>query len=295
MQARYDDGRGARATRRRRACSSGSPGSARSAARRGASSFDVAVFNPSPQPRTDVVRFALDPARWFEFRGDGGASHGAPSAGCIAGMRPPGFTVDGQPARLVAGRRHASASRLAAGAAAATLEFVATDVPAFGWRRFRLAPVRARSPRSRTTGARSPASDRARARSPTTARCACALGGRSLAGLAGVEDVGDRGDTYDFDPVDGDGAVTLERVDGAAASSTRAASSTCWCGASLRVPAALDADRARAQRGARRASSLEVEARVAPGVPRVDLDGAAREHARATIACGCCFPTGRAR
>ena len=39
------------------------------------------------------------------------------------------------------------------------------------------------------------------------------IGDRELAGLAAIEDVGDRGDTYDFDPVADDPGDHVDAVD----------------------------------------------------------------------------------
>src|SRR5438046_2423564 len=63
--------------------------------------FDVAVFNPSPHPRTDVVRFALDPTSWFEFGGDTSRTM-AVHPWLRAGIGITGYSVGGEPARLLA-------------------------------------------------------------------------------------------------------------------------------------------------------------------------------------------------
>src|SRR5262249_17465468 len=100
-------------------------------------SFDVAVFNPSPQPRTDVVRLRLVPARWITLAG-GVDPEVALHPWLRAGLAPEGYTVDGRPASLVVD--HATDRiRLLPDVPPRTLEFVASDVPAFGWRRFRVA------------------------------------------------------------------------------------------------------------------------------------------------------------
>ena len=103
--------------------------------------FDIAVFNPSPHPRTDVVRFALDPAMWLEFGGET-TRQMALHPWLLAGLTARGFTVDGQPARLIADDTPGRL-RLTPEALPQSVEFVAADVPAFGWRRFTLAPAAA--------------------------------------------------------------------------------------------------------------------------------------------------------
>ena len=106
------------------------------------------------------------------------------------------------------------------------------------------------------------------------------LAGAEYRGLLGVEDLGDRGDTYDFDPVADDPGATV--------------TATSWrrwrhpsglqglrVERTLALPRGLDAGRER-----RTAESVpvtvSVEARVAAGVSRVDLavdvENAARDH-----------------
>ncbi len=90
----------------------------------------IAVFNPSPHPRTDVVRLPLD---------------GFPTA-TSQGVHPllsknhqaRGFTLDGLPARLVPDEG-TERPRLAPDQPVHDLEFVARDVPAFGWKHLELA------------------------------------------------------------------------------------------------------------------------------------------------------------
>ena len=248
--------------------------------------FDLAVFNPSAQPRSDVVRFALAPSRWLEFRGDGGRSMAIHPL-LHADLSAEGFTVDGQPARLVADDG-TDRVRLLPERAPRTVEFVATDVPAFGWRRFRLAPGAAQ-PESEDDGRDIAVEDRA-VRVAADGTLAVELGGRSWHGLAAVEDRGDRGDSYDFDPVDGEGA----RLDDVVVRRRRHASGLehLLVRRVLSLPAALAADRR--TRGAQRARvTLDVEARLARGVPRVDLAvrlvNGARDHRLRLL-----FPTGRA-
>jgi len=64
-------------------------------------SFDLAVFNPSPHARTDVVRFAIDPPSWFEFGGDTARTMSL-HPWLRASLNTTGYTVNGAPARLIA-------------------------------------------------------------------------------------------------------------------------------------------------------------------------------------------------
>ena len=250
-----------------------------------ADAFEVAVFNPSPHPRTDVVRFALSPARWLEFRDDGGGRQMALHPLLLADLTSPGFTVDGAPARAVEDA-DTSRIRLVAERAPRSVEFVAADVPAFGWRRFRLAPGPACD--DVLDDGREIALDGASVRVADDGTLDVTLDGRTFRGLAAVEDTGDRGDTYDFDPVAGEPprleSLTVERVrhpGGIAELRTRRV---------LALPAALSDDRA--SRSAEPATVvLDVTARLVPGVARVDLrvrlDNRARDHRLRLL-----FPTG---
>ena len=61
--------------------------------------LDLAVFNPSPHTRSDVVRVPLAPARWIELRYDDGGRNMAIHPLLRADLTAEGFTVDGAPAR----------------------------------------------------------------------------------------------------------------------------------------------------------------------------------------------------
>src|SRR5262249_17378038 len=91
---------------------------------------------------------------------------------------------------------------------ARSLEFVATDVPAFGWKRVRLVPSGPH--REEVDDGHEIACDEVAVAVADDGTLTLRLGSRTWTGLAGIEDVGDRGDTYDFDPVPG--PVTLDRV-----------------------------------------------------------------------------------
>lgn len=251
-----------------------------------AETFDVAVFNPSPAARTDVVRFPLEPDTWFDFRGDRQREM-ALHPWLYARLAPVGFTVDGEPARLVDDSA-TDRVRLLPERPPQSIEFIAKDVPAFGWRRFRIAP--ADPVADLEDDGREIGGEGMRVCAADDGTFTIDLGGRSYAGLCGLEDTGDRGDTYDFDPVAG-GQVCLDGV-----SVTRRRHAAGFELLSVRrallVPLALDADRSR-----RSAQSVELdvvtEARLAAGVPRIDLGvrvvNRARDHRLRLL-----FPTGHA-
>ena len=107
-------------------------------------------------------------------------------------------------------------------------------------------------------------------------------------GLCAVEDIGDRGDTYDFDPVTG-GDPTLEHVEVARRRHPNGLQSL-TVRRTFRVPAELAGDRS--SRSAQRVPLvIETEARIAAGVERLDLqvsvDNTAKDHRLRLL-----FPTG---
>jgi alpha-mannosidase len=114
------------------------------------------------------------------------------------------------------------------------------------------------------------------------------LGSRTFAGLAAVEDVGDRGDSYDCDPVGVDAAVLravrVRRRRHPSGLASLVVERT------LEVPARVAEDRAGRTREVV-ALTLVTQARLAPGVARVDLAvrlvNAAADHRLRLL-----FPTG---
>lgn len=248
-------------------------------------SFDVAVFNPSPHPRTDVVRVSLEPDAWLEFTGEIERRMNIHPLLGVA-IRAAGFAIDGQPAHLLAdgaGRR----VQLFEQAPPRSVEFVAAGVPAFGWRRFRLEETAAAAPPRQDDGREIRAGNVA-VSAAADGTLSVAIGGRSWHGLLAVEDEGDRGDTYDFDAVASDpprlASVTVERRVHPAG--------LAWLRVErvLEVPAGLAPDR-ESRSEERVPLRLVVEARVAAGVERVDLDvlldNRARDHRLRLV-----FPTG---
>ncbi|HSQ00929.1 MAG TPA: glycosyl hydrolase-related protein, partial [Candidatus Dormibacteraeota bacterium] len=243
---------------------------------------DVAVFNPSPHPRTDVVHVALDPYPGFSLR------VGEPLLPrfTIAAFEEPGFAIDGQPVRIVPSL-DPERTRWLPIQSPLDLEFVASDVPAFGYRRFTL--TRVARPEETVDDGREIAAGAVRVRVDDDGTLAVDFGDRRFAGLLAIEDRGDGGDTYDFDAIPGDAGGALAAVS--------------WrrrCHPSgiqrleitrvLDVPLGVHEDREqRAEEGI--ALRVTTEVRVAPGVPRVDLvvrvHNTARDH-RVRLR----FPTG---
>jgi hypothetical protein len=242
----------------------------------------VVVFNPSPHARTDVVRVPLEdyPALRLPL--------GGPALGplTLATLGPVGFAVDGAPARLVAASDPTRA-RWVPGQQPLDLEFVARDVPSLGCRRYRMTRV-APAPDDVDHGREIAAGD-TRVRVADDGTVEVHLDGRAWRGLGAVEDRGDRGDTYDFDAVEGDAGATMTDL-----SVTRSRHpSGIACLTSRRrfeVPRALSADR-RGRDASTASAVVEIEARIAPGVDRVDLsvrvENGARDHRLRLL-----FPTG---
>jgi len=244
---------------------------------------ELVVFNPSPRARTDVVRIALDdyPALRLPL----GAPDLPPLTMAAAGPTP-GFAVDGVPVRVLASDDE-TRPRWLPGQRPFDVELVVADVPAFGCRRLRLTPA-AVVPDVVDDGREIAAGEVAvAARDDGTLDVT--IGGRCWSGLAALEDRGDRGDTYDFDAVaDDPGGRVLEvrcerrrHPSGVESLLVRRR---------LEVPAGLAPDRTRRD-DARAVLDVDVEARVAAGVRRVDLDVRVENRAR-DHRLRLCFPLG---
>ena len=243
---------------------------------------EVAVFNPSPHDRTDIVRFPLDGYPFTAIKEGQLAVHPLTFASLLG----KGITVDGAPARVLLDDDPARI-RVVPEQDPWTVEWVAEGVPAFGWRRYRLAPGDA-VPDEEDDG-RSIAAGGLTVTAEDDGTLTVVIDGRRYQGLCGVEDQGDRGDTYDFDPVPG--AIRLTSL-AVTRHRHRNGIEELDVLRIFDVPESLDP-----KRSARSAETVPVtvrmRARVAPGVERVDLDltveNTARDH-RLRLA----FPTGAA-
>lgn len=214
----------------------------------------VAVFNASAEPRTDVVRIPLEafpPWRVSVTRFD------------MHPLAMPTFTgviVDGRPARLVAST-DPTRVRFLPGVGGLDVEFVAVDVPAFGCRRYAVAP--AEPSLDDVDDGREISAGDLRVVVADDGALAVTLGDRTYPGLFGIEDAVDRGDSYDCDP----DPVRDVRVRSVAVERRRHESGI----ERLRVVRELD-----------EIGTLTVEVCVAPGVPfvrgEVDLDNRAPDH-----------------
>jgi hypothetical protein len=244
-------------------------------------SQEIAVFNPSPHARTGVVRVRLDayPAMRIPL----GLPEFAPLS--LAASEPPGFTSDGAPVRVVP-TDDPTRVRWLPNQTPFDVELVVRDVPAFGCRRLRLEPAPP-APDAIDDGREIQAGG-VGVRAADDGTLAVRIGDVEWSGLGALEDDGDRGDSYDADPIPGGwtaGPVIVTRrrhPSGLAALVVRRV---------LHVPRALTAGRDQ------RASELvdivvTVEAAVAPGVPRVALrvrvENAAADHRLRMT-----FPSGR--
>ncbi len=251
----------------------------------GGAGVAVAVFNPSPHRRSDLVRLALDPQPWMATRDGADGRELAIHPLLVSGLTAPGFSVDGQPVRMLADND--DRVRLLPEHPAWTIEFVARDVPAFGWRRFTL----------RVDAATAAVEDHEREiRAGSTVVTAAGdgtftvcFGAQRFEGLCGIEDRGDRGDSYDFDPVDAGGTWSVDSVNVTRHLDANGVQRL-HVERRLNVPAGLAADRE--QRSDMRVDLvIETEARLIPSLARVDVSvrvhNSARDHRLRLL-----FPTG---
>lgn len=221
----------------------------------------VTVFNPSPHRWTDLVRVPLDAEPSLTI------SLGEPSLHplSMAALGQRGYAVDGVPARVI---ESSDPERVKWGAEqrAVDIELVAADVPPFGCRTFTVTPtdpVPDRVDDGRRIAAGSIAAEAAQD-GTVTAR----FGDDELPGLFAVDDVGDRGDSYDHDAV---GPVAPPVLRAVAVERHRHPSGVerLIVSRTFEVPAALDESRER-RADTTTEIGLTVELRVAPGLERLD-------------------------
>jgi len=223
--------------------------------------LDLAVWNPTPQRRTDVVRIPVDGLPLYRIAWNAVDTH--PLVSAAAG--PGGYTVDGRPVRVVEDP-DPDRVRMTEGAPPLVAEVV-VDVPACGWAPLHLAPAD-RVPDVVDDG-RSIANGTLTLEADDDGTCTLTTHGRRYSGLGVLDECGDHGDTYDADPlVDPRGAalqsVYVERQRHPSGIERLTVTRT------YSVPAGLTDD-GTARRADTVPLTLTVEARLAPGVDRVDL------------------------
>lgn len=245
--------------------------------------LDVAVFNPSPHPRTDVVRLPLDGYPMSMGGGEDRRTRFHPLV--WANLGPKRFEANGRPARLVADRGGRGV-RLVPEQEDWSIEFVADAVPAFGWKRVRVRAVDDEHTETIDDG-REISADGVGVRADDDGTLAVDLGDARFTGVGALEDTGDRGDTYDYDLAPGDwdtASVEIRRFRHPGGIQRLVIDRV------LSLPVGLTEDR-EGRSPERVEVPVRTEVRVAPGVPRVDLhvavDNTARDHRLRLL-----FPTG---
>ena len=244
----------------------------------------IAVFNPSPHPRSDVVRVPLDP--YPAMRLSVGVPEFAPLV--LSSCERLGYTIDGRPVDVLASGDPVRVRWLDI-QQPLDVAFVARDVPGFGYRRYRL--KRGDHVQDRVDDGREIESDDLHVALTDAGTLSVRFGSHEYRGLLAIEDRGDRGDTYDFDPIDNDPGARLDSLICRRVRHPSGIQRLC-VERVFSVPRALTDDRA--QRTPERIQmTLATEVRIAPGVRRLDLtirlDNTAVDHRVRLL-----FPTGRA-
>jgi len=243
----------------------------------------VAVFNPSPHPRTDRVRLPLDGFPAFTGRGI------APLLALNFGLE--GIEVDGRPARIVRDEGTVR-PRLTQEQPVHEIEFVAEDVPAFGFKHVKL--VRSAAHPTQKDASRTIENEHVKVHVAADGTLDVTWGDLRFSGLGGVVDVGDRGDSYDFDPVERAGRAAAVTLEESRVKRRRHPSGLdrLVVDRVFRLPEGLGKGRRKRAKRTRR-MRLRMTASIMPGSPRVDLDvvldNGVRDH-RLRL----CFPTGAA-
>jgi hypothetical protein len=231
--------------------------------------FELAVFNPSPHPRTDRVCFAIDP---HPFIVPAARPQDALHPALLQGAGEGSYEADGAAVRASAATEPGRLC-LVPGRTPPDLELVVRDVPAFGWKRVRVRHTA--HAQQREIAEVDPGSAQAeiaiagvRAALRGDGTVDLELGGRRYAGLFAIEDLGDRGDSYDFDPV-GESDVAVSSVC-AVREETASGIARLRIERTLSVPARL-AEGRQARSAERSDQLLDMELCLAAGVPRVDV------------------------
>ncbi|MEE8476185.1 MAG: glycosyl hydrolase-related protein [Myxococcota bacterium] len=235
--------------------------------------FDLLVANPSARQRTDVVRFPMD-FHPYVVPSPNPAEAVHPTV--LRDLGAMGFTANGSPARLVPAET--GRMKLLPERGVFDLEFLARDVPALGFRRIQIR----RAPDGLETsdvveevvpgGAEAVIeADAVRVSLREDGCFDVRIGDRSWFGLGELENSGDRGDSYDYDEVRGEGpglevtsVFAQRRRHPGGVQELRVVRR-------LRLPAHLESTRE--NRSAETVTfEIETVLRVAPEVARVDID-----------------------
>ncbi len=250
----------------------------------GVDELEVVVFNASARRATGVVRVPVDAHPAFALRVGVPVLHAVVEVGAD-GL---GFTIDDTPVRVIESD-DPTRVRWFPHQAVFDVEFIARDVPAYGCRRYTL--VRAAAAQDTLDDGREITSSDIRVAVEGDGTVTLETGEGRWSGLFGVEDVGDRGDSYDFDPVSDERTLVPERVT-VERRRHESGISRLLVDRHYRLPTGLTDDRS-----ARTDETVEIRSRleitVARGVPGVrvstTLDNAARDHRLRLV-----FPTGLA-
>ncbi|MGZ4802681.1 MAG: glycoside hydrolase family 38 N-terminal domain-containing protein [Acidimicrobiia bacterium] len=224
--------------------------------------LDIAVFNPSPVVRTDVVSIRLDGYPVYRVSDVTQDIHPLALAGALV----TGYTANGLPARVTSSPDPGRV-RMLNEFPALDVEVVVADIPPFGWRRVHLAPG-PESPDQVDDG-RDISAGSLRVLAAEDGTFTIRFGTREYTGLGEIEDEGDRGDSYDFDPVDD---ATRARVSSVLVARSRHESGIqrLTIEREVAIPAGLAASRSERTDEVVTVRVI-TEARVAPGLDRVDL------------------------
>ncbi|MBW2713088.1 MAG: hypothetical protein JRC77_04990, partial [Deltaproteobacteria bacterium] len=235
--------------------------------------FEVAVFNPSPHARTEVVRLALDASPSMPLGEEGIFYHPV----LAANNEGTGFVADGLPVRMLPAR---SDGRFFFGTfnSPMDIEFIARDVPAMGWRRIQLEP--ATPVEAVVDSATQIKVDEFEVQVEPAGTLSVRMGDQRFTGLFDVEDLGDRGDTYDACLLDDGQRLQWVRVETQRVQQANGIQRL-EVRRDYRLPAALEEGRER-RCDEDVEISLWVEATLVPGVQRLDfkvrLENRARDH-----------------
>ncbi len=171
--------------------------------------FEVAVFNPSPHMRTEVVRVALDATPSMPLGEEGISYHPV----LAANSEQTRFLADGVPVRMLPARAD---GRFFFGSfnQAMDIELIVRDVPALGWRRVQLEPapvVEGKVEEKIDSGTGIEVGELKVSVEEAGTFTVC-LAEHQFTGLFDVEDRGDRGDSYDADLLEDGHRLQLEQV-----------------------------------------------------------------------------------